>query len=124
VIGGLDLNERRGDVIRADLWEKTSRVLRRLDRLGIHTPNRSGFPIIEIPLARPEDIGSVGRFLFDRGIYVTLAAYPLVPKTEVGFRIQITAANTRAEIDRLIDVLGEVASRFDLQPARHAEFAA
>jgi 8-amino-7-oxononanoate synthase len=124
VIGGLDLNERRGDVIRADLWEKTSRVLRRLDRLGIHTPNRSGFPIIEIPLARPEDIGSVGRFLFDRGIYVTLAAYPLVPKTEVGFRIQITAANTRAEIDRLIDVLGEVANRFDLQPARHAEFAA
>ena len=55
---------------------------------------------------------------------VTLAAYPLVPKSEVGFRIQITAANTRAEIDRLIDVLGEVASRFDLQPARHAEFAA
>jgi 8-amino-7-oxononanoate synthase len=124
VLGGLDLNEKRGDVIRADLFEKTSRVLRRLDRLGIHTPNRSGFPIIEIPLARAEDIDSLGRFLFDSGIYVTLAAYPLVPKVEVGFRIQITAANTRAEIDHLIDTLGEVASRFDLQPARHAEFAA
>ena len=124
VLAGFDMNEKRGDVIRADLWEKTIRVLRRLDRLGIHTPNRSGFPIIEIPLARPEDIDSVGRFLFDRGIYVTLAAYPLVPKSEVGFRIQITAANTRAEIDRLIDVLGEVANRFDLQTARHAEFAA
>ena len=124
VLAGFDMNEKRGDVIRADLWEKTSRVLRRLDRLGIHTPNRSGFPIIEIPLARPEDIDSVGRFLFDRGIYVTLAAYPLVPKSEVGFRIQITAANTRAEIDHLIDVLGEVATRFDLQAARRAEFAA
>jgi 8-amino-7-oxononanoate synthase len=124
VLAGFDLNEKRGDVIRADLWEKTNRVLRRLDRLGIHTPNRSGFPIIEVPLARPEDIDAVGRFLFDRGIYVTLAAYPLVPKSEVGFRIQITAANTRAEIDQLIDVLGEVANRFDLQPARQAEFAA
>jgi 8-amino-7-oxononanoate synthase len=111
-------------VIRADLWEKTNRVLRRLDRLGIHTPNESGFPIVEIPLARHEDIDSVGRFLFERGIYVTLAAYPLVPKSEVGFRIQITAANTRAEIDQLLDVLGEVANRFDLQPARRAEFAA
>jgi 8-amino-7-oxononanoate synthase len=124
VLAGLDLNEKRGDVIRADLWEKTNRVLRRLDRLGIHTPNRSGFPIIEIPLARHEDIDSVGRFLFDRGIYVTLAAYPLVPKAEVGFRIQVTAANTRAEIDHLLEVLGEVANGFDLQPARQAEFAA
>jgi 8-amino-7-oxononanoate synthase len=124
VLAGFDLNEKRGDVIRADLWEKTNRVLRRLDRLGIHTPNESGFPIVEIPLARHEDIDSVGRFLFERGIYVTLAAYPLVPKSEVGFRIQITAANTRAEIDQLLDVLGEVANRFDLQPARRAEFAA
>jgi 8-amino-7-oxononanoate synthase len=124
VLAGFDLNEKRGDVIRADLWQKTNRVLRCLDRLGIHTPNESGFPIVEIPLARHEDIDAVGRFLFDRGIYVTLAAYPLVPKSEVGFRIQITAANTRAEIDQLIDVLGQVANRFDLQPARHAEFAA
>ena len=37
--------------------------------------------------------------LFDRGVYVTLAAYPLVPKHEVGFRLQVTAANTDAEID-------------------------
>ena len=124
VLAGFDLNEKRGDVIRADLWQKTNRVLRCLDRLGIHTPNESGFPIVEVPLARHEDIDSLGRFLFGRGIYVTLAAYPLVPKSEVGFRIQITAANTRAEIDHLIDVLGQVANRFDLQPARHIEFAA
>jgi 8-amino-7-oxononanoate synthase len=124
VLAGFELNERRGDVIRADLWEKTNRVLRRLDRLGIHTPNRSGFPIIEVPLARHEDIDRVGRFLFNRGIYVTLAAYPLVPKDEVGFRVQITAANTRAEIDRLLDVIGELANAFDLQVARQAEYAA
>ena len=36
---------------------------------------------------------------------MTLAAYPLVPKEEVGFRIQVTAANTDDEIDELIDVL-------------------
>ena len=31
---------------------------------------------------------------------MTLAAYPLVPSDEVGFRVQVTAANTDAEIDR------------------------
>jgi 8-amino-7-oxononanoate synthase len=124
VIAGLDVNERRGDVIRAGLWRKTAAVLDHLDRLGVHTPNRSGFPIIEVPLARHGDIDAVGRFLFDNGIYVTLAAYPLVPRSEVGFRIQITAANTDAEIEQLNDVLRRLVSRFDLQPARPKERAA
>ena len=117
-IAGLEVNEARGDAIRADLWRKTATVLDCLDRLGAHTPNRSGFPIIEVPLARHEDIDAVGRFLFENGIYVTLAAYPLVPRDEVGFRIQVTAANTNAEIEQLVDVLGRLANRFDLQPAR------
>ena len=124
VIAGLDVNEKRGDAIRADLWRKTATVLDKLDRLGVHTPNRSGFPIIEVPLARHEDIDAVGRFLFDNGIYVTLAAYPLVPRNEVGFRIQITAANTDAEIEQLTDVLGRLVNVFDLQPARTSERAA
>ena len=117
-LAGLDVNERRGDALRAGLWEKTGRVLRRLDELGVHTPNTSGFPIIEVPLARHEDIAAVGRFLFDSGIYVTLAAYPLVPRDEVGFRVQITAANTDEEIEQLTDALGRLAATFDLQPAR------
>jgi 8-amino-7-oxononanoate synthase len=124
VLAGLDVNEARGDAVRAGLWRKTAAVLDYLDRLGVHTPNRSGFPIIEVPLARDEDIDAVGRFLFENGIYVTLAAYPLVPRSEVGFRIQVTAANTDAEIEQLIDVLGRLTNRFDLQPARTSERAA
>jgi len=124
VIAGMHVNETRGDATRADLWQKTAQVLECLDRLGVHTPNVSGFPIIEVPLARHDDIDAVGRFLFDNGIYVTLAAYPLVPKSEVGFRVQVTAANTQAEIDALVDVLGKLAVRFDLQPSRTEEQAA
>ena len=124
VLTGLDVNDRRGEAIRASLWRKTAAVLDYLDRLGVHTPNRSGFPIIEVPLARDADIDAVGRFLFDNGIYVTLAAYPLVPRSEVGFRIQITAANTDAEVEQLLDVLGRLANIFDLQPARRSERAA
>jgi 8-amino-7-oxononanoate synthase len=124
VLTGLAVNDRRGDAIRASLWRKTAMVLAHLDRLGVHTPNRSGFPIIEVPLARHGDIDAVGRFLFDNGIYVTLAAYPLVPRDEVGFRIQMTAANTDAEVEQLLDVLNRLVTRFDLQPARRNERAA
>jgi 8-amino-7-oxononanoate synthase len=50
-------------------------------------------------------------------VYVTLAAYPLVPKNEVGFRVQLTAANTDAEIDMLIGALEELAERGELRSA-------
>jgi 8-amino-7-oxononanoate synthase len=124
VLAGFDVNDKRGEPIRADLWRKTAKVLDCLERLGAHTPNRSGLPVIEVPLARHEEIADVGRFLFEHGIYVTLAAYPLVPKSEVGFRIQTTACNTDAEIEQLVDVLGKLANGFDLQPARREERAA
>jgi 8-amino-7-oxononanoate synthase len=114
---GLEVNDRRGDTLRTDLWAKTQRVLEALDKLGVLTPNMHGLPIVEVPLAQPEQIGDVGTFLFRNGIYVTLAAYPLVPRSEVGFRIQLTTANSEAEIDELIDVLGRLANAFDLQPA-------
>ena len=60
----------------------------------------------------------MGEYLFERGIYVTMAAYPLVPRNEVGFRVQVTAANSDAEIEQLIEVLHEVSQRFPLQRAR------
>jgi 8-amino-7-oxononanoate synthase len=120
VLSGFDVNERRGDALRADLYALTARVLAALRRLDVETPNRSGLPIIEIPLRDHARIDAVGRFLFERGLYVTLAAYPLVPRDEVGFRIQLTAANTVDEVDRLILALEELVDRGELRSARAA----
>jgi 8-amino-7-oxononanoate synthase len=116
-LAGLDVNEARGDELRRVLCARTRRVLDSLERLGVATPNRSGFPIVEIPIRDHRRIGDVGQLLFDRGVYVTLAAFPLVPKAEVGFRVQLTAANTDAEIDTLIAALEELAARDELMPA-------
>ena len=117
VLAGMRVNETRGDALRADLLRKTDRVLDTLRELGMRTPNSSRFPIIELPLANADDIDALGDFLFDRGIYVTLAAYPLVPRDQVGFRVQTTSANTDAQIEHLCSVLHEVAERFEMAPA-------
>jgi 8-amino-7-oxononanoate synthase len=114
VLAGLDVNETRGDAMRGELWRLTDRLLRAMERIGVHTPNRSGFPIVEIPLRDHRRIDAVGRMLFERGVYVTMAAYPLVPKHEVGFRLQVTAANTDAEIDMAIAAIEELAARGEL----------
>jgi 8-amino-7-oxononanoate synthase len=117
VLSGFDVNERRGDQLRAVVRRHSVRVLDTLGDLDAYTPNHSGLPIIEVPLRDHERIDEVGRLLFDRGIYVTLAAYPLVPKAEVGFRVQLTAANTDAEVDRLIDAVTALAQAGELQSA-------
>ena len=117
VLAGFRVNDAEGDDLRAALCRKTARVLDRIAELGLRTLNTSGFPVIELPLSDSDDVDAVGRFLFDRGIYVALAAYPLVPKSQVGFRVQVTAANGDDEIEQLNDVLGELAARFDMQQA-------
>jgi 8-amino-7-oxononanoate synthase len=112
---GLQVNRDRGDAHRFELWRKTHRVLDALREMDIYTPNESGYPIIEIPLANHEDIDEVGAHLFSRGIYVTMAAYPLVPKNEVGFRFQVTAANTHEEIDAAIAGIEALAEMGELK---------
>lgn len=114
---GLTVNRKRGDQYRADVWRKTARILGALRDLGIKTPNESGLPIIEILLVDHQEIDPAGRFLFERGIYLTMAAFPLVPKHEVGFRVQVTAANSDAQVDHLIEVLAALREQFALQQA-------
>jgi 8-amino-7-oxononanoate synthase len=108
VLAGLDLNAARGDAVRADLFAKTARILDHLTALGVRTPNTSGFPLIEIPLADADDLHLVARQLLDRGVYTTLAPYPGVPRDQVGFRLQVTAANTDEQIDTVLAALTEL----------------
>ncbi|MEV0118359.1 aminotransferase class I/II-fold pyridoxal phosphate-dependent enzyme [Streptomyces sp. NPDC050844] len=116
-LAGLEVNDRRGDAIRADLHRKTVRVLDHVAELGVETLNSDQLPIVEIPLENADDLDAVGRFLWEQGIYVTLAAYPLVPHDRVGFRVQLTALNSDEDIDRLGTTLTLLSERFPLRPA-------
>ncbi|MFE6338672.1 hypothetical protein ACFVP3_11380 [Streptomyces sp. NPDC057806] len=83
--------------------------------LAAGTPNRDGLPIVEVPLADPNDLDAAGRFLWDEGIHVTLAAHPLVPRARVGFRVQVTALDSDDDIDRLDATLTRLAGRHPLR---------
>jgi 8-amino-7-oxononanoate synthase len=69
-----------------------------------------------VSLAEADDLAKAGRFLLDQGIYVTLAFYPGVPREEVGFRIQVTAANTDDEVTELLVALDRLADVVPLRP--------
>ena len=76
--------------------------------LGVFTPNTDDTPIIELPIALDRDLVEVSELLWRRGLFVTLAPYPGVPRDQVGFRVQVTAANTDEQIDELNAVISEL----------------
>jgi 8-amino-7-oxononanoate synthase len=117
VLAGFEVNARRGDAVRAELFRLTDRVLSHARRLELATPNVTGTPIIELPVAPGQTLAEVAALLWRRGIYVTLAPYPMVPRHQVGFRIQITAAHTDEQIDRLNRVLTELTEQGRLATA-------
>jgi 8-amino-7-oxononanoate synthase len=117
VLAGFDVNDARGDALRGRLYALTARVLDRVRALGLATPNTSGTPIVELPLAEGRDLDAVAARLWRHGVYVTLAAYPLVSRADVGLRVQLTAAHTDADVDRLLAALDALAARGDLRAA-------
>jgi 8-amino-7-oxononanoate synthase len=116
-LAGLEVNATRGEAMRARLHRMTTRVLDHVRRLGVRTLNRDGTPIIELPIAPDRDLVGVAGELWRRDLYVTLAPYPGVPRDQVGFRIQVTAAHTEAQVDALVRGLTGLANDGALQAA-------
>lgn len=109
VMAGLDVNDKRGDELRTHLYRLTMKLLSHVRGLGVHTLNRDDTPVVEIPISPDHDLIAVSERLWRAGQYVTLAPYPGVPRDEIGFRVQLTAAHTEAQVDALNDVLTELA---------------
>jgi len=117
VSAGLDVNEKRGDELRTHLYRLTIKLLGHLRGMGVHTLNKDDTPVVEIPISPEHDLIEVSERLWAAGQYVTLAPYPGVPRDEIGFRIQLTAAHTDAQVDDLNRVLTELARDGALRPA-------
>jgi 8-amino-7-oxononanoate synthase len=105
VLAGLDVNDERGDDLRAHLYRLTAKLLTHVRGMGVHTLNTDDTPIVEIPISPQHDLIDVSERLWSAGHYVTLAPYPGVPRDEVGFRVQLTAAHTEEQVDALNNVL-------------------
>ena len=127
VLEGLRVNRERGDQIRQVLHDRTKRIghdRRALTRCGqrVRAADHPG------PAGHPDRVSEAGDMLFERGLDVTMCPYPIVPRREAGFRLQITAANGEEHVDRLVSALHELQDLFrrreDAQgPARPKRFA-
>lgn len=99
---GLEINEKRGEEYRDTLWRLTNKAIKGLRNLGYIVENKTGFPIVSVHIGDTEKLIKTANILFDEGILVTVAPYPMMKKGEEVHRITITSANTDDEIEQLI----------------------
>ena len=69
-------------------------------------------PIVPIMLGDAKLAQDVAAEMLAKGIYVIGFSFPVVPKGEARIRVQISAAHTRAHLDKAIQAFIEVGKQF------------
>ncbi len=105
---GLEISAQRGDKIRSQLWQVTNQAIQGLTALGFTVFNKTGFPIVSVHVGNTPDLVTTANMLFDEGILVTVAPYPMVKEGEECHRITLTSANTQEEVDQLLAAFKKV----------------
>lgn len=105
---GLDVNEKRGDTYRKQLWQMTARGIDGLRALGFEVVNNTGFPIVSVKIGDTEKLVETANYMFDQGVMATICPFPMVIKGEEVHRLTFTAANTDADVTKLLNVFAGI----------------
>jgi 5-aminolevulinate synthase len=108
---------RQANDLRERHQERVAKVRSRLDEIGVpHMPNPSHIvPVMVCDPVRCKEISDI--LLAEHGIYVQPINYPTVPKGSERLRLTPSPMHSDADIDELMDALGEIWGEMGLQRA-------
>ncbi len=95
------------DELRARLRENTAYFRSKMTAAGFNIVP-SEHPIVPVMLGDAKLAQDMAGRMLEEGIYVIGFFYPVVPKGAARIRVQISAAHTRAHLDRAIDAFTKV----------------
>jgi glycine C-acetyltransferase len=111
-IAALDLLEAEPAFV-TRLHENTAHFRRRAKELGLNV--RDGIhPIVPIIVGDTAKAIAMSKKLLDRGVYVSGFGYPVVPQGKARLRCQISAAHDKAQLDKAVEMIREVAEEFSV----------
>lgn len=108
VMTGMAVNETHGDQYRKQLYKLTKRAVDGLRQLDYKINNDTYFPIVSAHIGDSVALDRASKILWDNGILITLAPYPMVKKGNESLRITITASNTEEQVENLINAFRKV----------------
>jgi 8-amino-7-oxononanoate synthase len=97
----------REPALRERLWDNVRHMRTGLTRLGFAI-GRTESPIVPIRIGTAENAVGMWRALLEEGVYVNIVLPPACPVDGCLLRTSYSAAHTRADIDRALDVFERV----------------
>ncbi len=88
--------------IQKELAKKTAYFRKGLQKLGFTLGGDGTHPITPVFFADEQATVKAADALYEKGIYVRAFTYPVVPKGKARIRVQISAAHTKAQLDRAL----------------------
>jgi glycine C-acetyltransferase len=104
-IAVLDLLSASGDLL-SSLRENTAWFRRAITDAGFTIPE-SDHPIVPVMIGDATEAGAMADRLLQKGIYVRAFSYPVVPQGKARIRTQMSAAHTRADLERAVSAFVE-----------------
>ncbi|MGH9719438.1 MAG: glycine C-acetyltransferase [Bryobacteraceae bacterium] len=111
-LAAFDVLEQEPERIEA-LWTNTRHFKQGPADAGFHT-GASETPITPIMAGEASRAHEFSRALFDQGVLATGIGFPTVPEGKARIRTIVTAAHTREQLDRALEILRRVAKAIGL----------
>jgi glycine C-acetyltransferase len=108
----LDLLSESGE-LRRQLFDNSAYFRARMSELGF-TLLPGEHPIIPVMIGDAALAGRLAERLLTKGIHATAFSYPVVPQGKARIRTQMSAAHTRADLDRAAAAFAEAAAEVGL----------
>lgn len=89
------------------LWENTRYFKAEMKTLGFDT-GHSATPITPIMLGEASLAHEFSRELYEEGIFAMALGFPTVPRGKARIRVMISAAHTRADLDKGLEIFARV----------------
>jgi glycine C-acetyltransferase len=90
------------------LWENAEYFKAGIKKLGIDT-GRTGTPIVPVMLGEVKLAKEFSAKLFEYGVFAMALGFPTVPHGEARIRVMNTAAHTREDLDKGLEIFEKVA---------------
>ncbi len=112
VLAALDIMESEPQLVER-LWEVTERMRNGLKKLGFQM-GPSTTPIIPIVIGEMQHTFQAWKMCFEAGLYTNAVVSPAVPPDQCLLRTSYMATHTDEQIDRALNILGEVGRELGL----------
>lgn len=95
------------------LWENTRYFKAEMKTLGFDT-GHSSTPITPIMLGEASLAHEFSRELYEEGIFAMALGFPTVPRGKARIRVMISAAHTRADLDKGLEIFDRVGRKMSV----------